>query len=317
MSMAIEPQSTGEDWLARLSALSDRSRVRIMRMLEQEELGVGELSRTLAMPQSTVSRHLKPLHELGLVSKRSEGTASLYRISISDAADIALWESTSDRLGDAEDLLDDDARLRQVLLERRGDSRSFFGRVGSEWQTIRRELFGYGFSEEALLGFLPAEWVVADLGCGTGDAAERLAPVVRTVYAVDREESMLDAARKRLESFENVEFLQADLLSIPLDDGTLDAAILMLVLHHQESPADVIREAARAIRPGGQLIIVDMVDHQMAEFIEEMGHLHLGFKQSDISDWAGACNMRMRGYRRLRSSLSGHGPALFAALLVK
>ena len=313
--MANDHPSNGEDWLARLSALSDRSRVRIMRMLEQEEMGVGELSRALGMPQSTVSRHLKPLHQLGLISKRSEGTASLYRISMSDKADISLWKVTSDRLGTAEDLVDDDARLRQVLLERRTDSRSFFGRVGAEWQSIRRDLFGFGFSDDALLGFLPSDWIVADFGCGSGDAAERLAPVVKKVYAIDREKSMLEAARRRLDAYDNVEFVEADLLALPLEANSLDAAILMLVLHHQEDPAAIVAEAARVLRSDGRLMIVDMVAHDRNEFSVEMGHVHMGFSEDTVLEWSKSSGMKMQGFRRLRASVSGRGPGLFAARL--
>ena len=313
--MAIASNGNGEDWLARLAAMSDRSRVRIMRVLEQEELGVGELSRVMVMPQSTVSRHLKPLYELKLVSKRSEGTASLYRLHISDPADTALWEATIRKIGDAEDFKDDASRMRQVLLERRTDSRSFFGRVGGEWQSIRRDLFGFGFSDDALLGLIPAQWSVADLGCGTGDASERLAPVVNRVFAVDREPAMIAAARRRLEGFENIEFVEADLLKLPLDSGSVDVSVLMLVLHHHDDPAGVISEAARILVPGGRILLVDMVAHDRTEFADEMGHLHLGFSRETVEAWASSCDLKVHGYRRLRPSAEGRGPALFAAIL--
>jgi SAM-dependent methyltransferase len=307
--------TNGGDWLARLAAMSDRSRVRIMRVLEQEELGVGELSRVMAMPQSTVSRHLKPLYELSLVSKRSEGTTSLYRLNMSDPADTALWEATIGQLGDAEDFKDDASRMRQVLLERRADSRSFFGRVGGEWQSIRRDLFGFGFSDDALLGLMPADWTVADLGCGTGDASERLAPVVRRVYAIDREPTMIAAARRRLDGFENIDYLEADLLDIPLESDSVDVSVLMLVLHHHDDPAGVVAEAARILVPDGRILLVDMVAHERTEFADEMGHRHLGFTQETVETLASSCGLEVRGHRRLRPSTQGRGPALFAAIL--
>lgn len=313
--MATAPKGRSEDWLARLAAMSDRSRVRILRVLEQEELGVGELSRVMGMPQSSVSRHLKPLHELGLVSKRSEGTASLYRLSLTNEADRALWETTNDQLGEGDDFSDDFARLRKVLLERRGDSRSFFGRVGAEWQSIRRDLFGFGFSDDALLGLLPEDWTVADLGCGTGDASERLAPVVRRVLAVDREPAMIAAARRRLEGLDNVEFIEGDLLELPIEPGEVDLAVMMLVLHHHEDPAGIVAEAARVLAPGGRILVVDMIAHDHNEFAAEMGHLHLGFDESTVGGWARACDLRARGYRRLRPTTAGRGPALFSVVL--
>ncbi len=315
--MPTAVRTNREDWLARLAALSDRSRVRIMRVLEQEELSVGELSRVVGMPQSTVSRHLKPLHELHLISKRSEGTTSLYRFDVNDPAASGLWSVTNEQLGEAEDFDDDAARLRKVLLERRGDSRSFFGRIGGEWQSIRRDLFGFGFSEDALLGLLDSRWVVADLGCGTGDASERLAPVVKRVIAVDREASMISAARRRLEGFENVDFLEADLHDLPIETGTVDVSVLMLVLHHQDDPKGIIAEAARTLVEGGRILIVDMVAHDRTEFAQEMGHAHLGFDVDVLSGWAVECGLVIDGHRRLRPSTSGRGPALFAAILRK
>ncbi len=326
MSDFIDQQSTssgsdlddsGNDWLARLSVLSDRSRVRIMFVLDQEELGVGEISRTLGMPQSTVSRHLKPLFELGFIAKRSEGTTSLYRIDLKNEADITLWNESSTRVSAAEDVRDDLIRLRQVLLERTSDSRSFFGRVGSEWQAIRRELFGFGFTEEALLGLLPTDWVVADLGCGSGDAAERLAPVVSRVLAVDREPAMLEAARNRLSDHANVEFIEAQLDCLPFEGGSLDAAVMMLVLHHQENPQSNVQEVARVLKEGGYLVIVDMVSHDRLDLVEAMQHHHLGFEETTIRQWADLSGLEIRSTRRLHASLNGRGPALFACIMQK
>ena len=312
-----ENESYGDEWLSLLSALSDRSRVRLLHLLEKHELGVGELSRSLAMPQSTVSRHLKLLYELGLLNKRSEGTASMYRMAISDEALGSLWSNTSKRLGDEGDLRDDEIRLRQVLLERRSDSPSFFGRVGSDWQLLRRELFGYGFTEEALLGLLPGNWTVADLGCGSGDASERLAPVVDQVIAVDREPAMLEAARKRLDGCENITFLEASLDALPLDPESLNAAVMILVLHHQAQPAQIISEVARVLKPGGRLVVVDMISHDRTDLVEAMGHLHLGFSESEIKSFAEQASLTLRRYRRLLAPLSGRGPDLFSAMLTK
>ena len=309
--------SPAEEWLSILSVLSDRSRVRLLCLLEQQELGVGELARVLAMPQSTVSRHLKMLFELELVHKRTEGTASLYRVTPMDGDLQSLWEDTSSRMREEDEFKDDAIRLKQVILARKSDKVSFFGRVGSDWHMIRRELFGLGFTEEALLGLLPGNWSVADLGCGTGDASERLAPVVERVVAIDREPAMLDAARKRLESFANVEFLSAELDDLPLDPDSMDAAVLILVLHHQEDPDAIIREVHRVLKPGGRLMIVDMMSHDRTDLVEAMGHVHLGFGKEEIESMGESGGLELKRFRRLHAPLSGRGPDLFSAMLSK
>jgi DNA-binding transcriptional ArsR family regulator len=178
--MTPDPANPRERWLSWLGTLGDVARLRVLRLLEREELGVGELSRALQLPQSTVSRHLKPLFEQGWVTKRAEGTQSLYRMMPAAlAADMReLWRMSRDHLGSAASFDEDDARLAEVLAARRVDSRTFFGRIGGDWDELRRELFGDAFVSEALLGLLPPDAVAVDIGCGTGEAAERLAPVV-------------------------------------------------------------------------------------------------------------------------------------------
>ena len=182
---------------------------------------------------------------------------------------------------------------------------------------IRRELFGSGFTEEALLGLLPGNWTVADLGCGSGDASERLAPVVDQVYAIDREPAMLEAARKRLNGCDNVAFLEADLDDLPLEPDTLDAAVLILVLHHQKHPGQIIKEVFRVLKPGGRLVIVDMTSHDRMDLVEAMQHQHLGFSEQDMMEFSTDAGMTLRRYRRLHAPLSGRGPDLFSAMLTK
>lgn len=317
----VEQSAQSDKWLARLSALSERSRVRVIRLLELEELGVGELARALSMPQSTVSRHLKLLHELGLIAKRTEGTASLYRLVIDgphvNGEERLLWRTTADRIATDDDARDDDQRLTQVLLERREGAGGFFGNLGGSWQSIRRELFGNGFTGDALLGMLPSDWVVADLGCGTGDVAERLAPLVRQVYAVDREESMLAAATRRLAGCDNVEFVHAELAALPLASSSCDVAVLMLVLHHIREPAEVFSEMARILRPGAHALVVDMVEHDNAQLAQEMAHHHLGFSESTLRESAIAAGLELVSWRRLRPTADGRGPALFGAVFKK
>ncbi|MBC03736.1 MAG: ArsR family transcriptional regulator [Phycisphaerae bacterium] len=303
------------EWLATLSLLGDVARVRLLRLVEQAELGVGELAIAAQLPQSTVSRHLKALHEHGWIVKRVEGTASFYRLvpGALDADLRQLWETTRDRVISGPVFTDDANRLEQVLSSRRGDSQGFFGRIGGEWHEMRRELFGTGFGPEAMLGLIDPDWVVADLGCGTGDVSQRLAPIVREVIAVDREPAMLEACRKRLDGADGIRYVEADLAELPLSEGSIDAAVIMLVLHHVAEPLEVLAEVSRVLRPGGCALIVDMVRHERDEYRHDMGHLHLGFDEQTVSGWAEPAGFARSTWRRLSSSPEGKGPGLFAA----
>ena len=307
------------DWLAIIAQLGDFARVRMLRLLEEQELGVGELARIVQLPQSTVSRHLKALHEHDWIVKRSEGTASLYRLHRDSLEEdqLQIWETTSNRIKANPSLIDDQLRLKEVLASRRVDTRDFFGKIGGEWHDIRRDLFGTGFGFQALLGILHPDLKVADLGCGTGDVSVMLAPVVSEVFAIDREPAMLEACAKRLEEHSNVECIQADLVDLPFEDGTLDAGVIMLVLHHMSNPIDIVQEAGRAIRPGGVLLIVDMVAHDREDYRVTMGHEHLGFSEAELQSWADAAEFSQMRYRRMRPHTEGRGPGLFAAALFK
>ncbi len=316
--------TTPEQWLGWLSLLSDPARVRLLRVLSREdlgvgELGVGELGRVLQLPQSTVSRHLKPLFDASWVTKRNEGTASLYRLAVDalPAEARQLWLLTHVRFDGTAVASEDEHRLRRVLAERPSDTKAFFGRIGGEWSSLRRELFGEGFSDEALMCLIDPRWVVADLGCGTGEASERLAPIVARVIAIDREQAMLDAARKRLRGAGNVEFRVGEFGRLPLRAGEIDAAVAMLVLHHLDHPQAAVGDVFRALRPGGRLLVVDMVAHDRRHWRDTMGHRHLGFTEGDVASWGSAHDspgMTLLRFRRLSADTVAKGPGLFAAL---
>ncbi len=305
--------------VAWMNDLGDVTRLRILSLIEYEELGVGELSRIVQLPQSTVSRHLKQLFENGWVIKRTVGTASLYRMVEDEVPEAAgeLWKLAREQVAATSTFTDDRHRMKEVLAERQTDSKAFFGRIGGEWDELRRELFGRDFSADALLGLLPPNMVVADVGCGTGDATAHLAPFVGQVIAIDREPAMLDAARKRLKDCANVSFRTGDLERLPLEDGSVDAATVFLVLHHVDQPAAAVRELSRVVKPGGVVMIVDMVAHDREMYRHTMGHLHLGFDEKDLRRWAQGAGLGTIRVRRLRPDTESKGPGLFVATLRK
>jgi ubiquinone/menaquinone biosynthesis C-methylase UbiE/DNA-binding transcriptional ArsR family regulator len=304
----------------RLADLSEPVRLRILRVLEREELSVGEVASVVQLPQSTVSRHLKVLSEGGWLVKRAEGTATLYRMVLDDlpVSTRALWMTVREQVigmgggGEPVELAEDTRRLAGVLAERRMDSQAFFGRVAGQWDDVRNELFGDRFTLRGLLALLPRDWVVADLGCGTGNASELFAPLVKRVIAVDQSAPMLKAAKKRLAEFDNITFLRGELRQLPMDDASADATVSVLVLHHMEEPMWACREMRRVLKPGGVTLIVDMVEHDRESYRHTMGHRWLGFPESMMTGMltdAGFENVR---YAILPPDPSARGPGLFA-----
>jgi ArsR family transcriptional regulator len=305
----------------RLSALADATRSRLLLVLDRHELTVSELCAVLQLPQSTASRHLKLLGDEGWVVSRAEGTSRLYRMAAELEPEArALWRVVREQAALAVDAEEDGARVRSVLAGRRSRSREFFSTAAGQWDGLKSELFG----ERPELGALPAlldpTWVVGDLGCGTGQLAVSLAPFVARVVAVDESAAMLEAARVRLEALAEpgrVELRAGALEELPVGDGELDAAVLCLVLHYVPDPALALAEAARALRPGGRLLVVDMVPHAREEFRERMGHLWLGFSAAQLEPWLAAAGLRALRYVALPPDARAKGPRLFAAAAEK
>jgi ArsR family transcriptional regulator len=207
----------------------------------------------------------------------------------------------------------DRQRLTSILARRLSRSQEFFASAADRWSVVRSELFGGRFDLEGLVGLLDARWVVGDLGCGTGQTSSTLAPWVHQVVAVDESEAMLEAAGSRLREMPNVELRRGRLEALPIGDGELDVAILMLVLHHLAQPQLALAEAARALKPGGRLLVVDMLPHQREEYRRQMGHLWLGFSQARIRGWFTDLGVKAVRFHPLPADPESTGPALFAA----
>jgi ArsR family transcriptional regulator len=301
--------------LDRMLSLADLTRVRALLLLEQHELTVSELGAVLRLPQSTTSRHLKVLTDESWIGWRADGPSRHYRMTLSalDPAARRLWTLVREQVADAPETARDAERLRVVLAERRTRSQEFFSTAAGQWDRLRAELFGQRPDLAALLGLLDDDWTVGDLGCGTGQLAAAVAPFVARVIAVDSSRQMLAAARRRLGDVANVELRNGHLEQLPIDDGALDAAVLFLVLHHVAEPTQVLAEAARVVRQGGRLLVVDMVPHEHAEYREQMGHVWQGFSSEQLGDWLAGAGFDRARYQPLSSDPAAKGPALFAA----
>lgn len=298
----------------RLATLADPTRGRILLALDQHELTVTELCSVLALPQSTVSRHLRVLSDDHWLTTRQEGTSRYYsrNTTIETGAD-RLWSVVAEDLRAGSNYDRDQTRLAGVIAQRRAKSRQFFAAAGTEWDQVREELSGGAVGSGALLGLLDEDWVVGDLGCGHGHLTALLAPHVRRVIGVDASAEMLAGARERAGSSSDVELRQGDLEALPIGDGELDAAVLSLVLHHAPEPIRVLAEAHRVLKPGGRLLVVDLLPHDRVHFREQMGHVWLGFSQSQVSEWLGAAGFTRTRWAPLRTGEAVNSPGLFGA----
>jgi ubiquinone/menaquinone biosynthesis C-methylase UbiE len=300
--------------LERLTALGEAVRLRILLVLQGRELTVGELCAVLQLPQSTVSRHLRLLMDEAWVDSRQEGSSRRYRMTPERAgpAARALWALVAAEAAGSSEAAQDRSRLEAVLASRRTAAQAFFTESAGEWDRLRAEMFGSRPEIPALLGLLDDGWTVGDLGCGTGSVAEALSPFVRRVVAVDDSAEMLSAAEQRLRGRENVELRRGDVTALPLGDGVLDAALLVLITHYLPDPSVALREVARVLRPGGRLLLVDMTPHNREEYRVTMGHLWLGFSPEEMEGWAREAGLERPRYTPLLPDTAAKGPALFA-----
>jgi len=301
--------------LDHLSSLADPTRSRLLLLLERHELTVSELCGIMQLPQSTVSRHLKALGDGGWLGSRSEATSRLYTMSRDDLDPAArrLWALVREQVAAGPTSAHDQRRLQAALAARRTTSQEFFSSSVGQWDKLRDELFGDRFHLTALAAFADPEWVVGDLGCGTGQVSAALAPFVARIVAVDASAAMLQAAKRRLHGALNVELRRGELEALPIDEARLDAATLMLVLHHVAEPERALAEVARVLKPGGRVVVVDMLPHDRESYRQQMGHVWLGFAADHVARLLEGAGLAGARIVPLPPDPRAKGPGLFVA----
>ena len=277
--------------------LTDPTRMRLLFLLEREELAVQELMQVLDMAQSTVSRHLGILREAGLLEDRREGTWVYYRLKPVNGAWREVWDLTKRSLTSDPTRSRDVAALESILEARSLRTRSWFDAVGPEWDSLRTVFHDDVQRARAINRLVPTGLCVADIGTGTGVLARELAALGLDVIAVDHSERMLEAAKAKLQDCPGaVEFRIGEAGELPLQDGEVDAAFAHMVLHYLASPADAVREMARVVCPGGRVVIVDFVQHDREWMREKLGVLWQGFPEVTVRTWfeqAGLTDLQM------------------------
>jgi DNA-binding transcriptional ArsR family regulator len=273
---------------------SDPTRVRILALLAREELAVQELMDVLGMAQSRVSRHLAILREAGLLQDRRDGTYVFYRFAVPpEGVWHDAWNLVLRNLSDDSTIARDAAALAQVMDARANRARTFFDSVGPEWDALRKIFGDDALRARAIARLVDPGQTVADVGTGTGILAAELGRLGLRVVAIDSSLRMLDAARAKLghEGLRSIELKQGEAGALPLRDAEVDAALAHMVLHYLPSPGEAIREMARAVRPGGTVVVVDFVTHDHEWMRQELGVSWLGFDAEEVRSWFDAAGL--------------------------
>lgn len=298
----------------RLGALAEPTRSRILLLLEGTELTVSELCSVMQLPQSTVSRHLKILSDESWITARDSGSSRFYALSVNRLDPVAkrLWQVVREQVRATPAAQQDARRRESVLGARRKNMHAFFSGAASGWDRMRAELIGERTDLLSLLDLFDERWVVGDLGCGTGQISEAVAPVVRQVIAVDESGAMLTPARRRLASFANVEVRSGSVEALPIDDGELDVALLFMVTHFLLEPVKALAEVRRVLKPNGRLLLLDLTAHEREEYSVQMGHVWQGFSEEQVRGWTQDAGLTVSRYRVLPADPKAKGPALFS-----
>jgi len=305
--------------LDHMAALADPIRCRMLLPLERHELTVNEICSVLQLPQSTVSRHLKTLADDGWVASRRDGTSRFYGMVMQelDPGAQRLWPLIREQIAGTNGAEQDERRLKSVLAKRRSKSEEFFASASGQWDQMRTELFGDRFHLHAMLALIDPSLTVGDLGCGTGQVSELIAPHVAKVVAVDGSTDMVQAARKRLKGMHQVDVRRGDMEALPIDDAQLDVALVALVLHHVPEPARALAEMHRVVKCGGRVLIVDMLPHDRVEYQQQMGHVWLGFSGKTIKKYLEGAGFDRIATHTLPADEDAKGPALFVTTAFK
>jgi ubiquinone/menaquinone biosynthesis C-methylase UbiE len=287
--------------LKNLRLLADPSRLRILLLVEREELSVAELQEILGMGQSRISTHLAQLKNAGLVEDRRHGKSILYRLKPGVQSNgfsemLGVLRQAAAEIPEAEQ---DSEALRLALRRRQDKMRAYFDELagkfgrnyvpGRSWQGLA----------ETLLTLMPP-MVIADLGAGEGTFSQLLARRSKKVIAVDNSEKMVEYGRELAlkHGVKNLEYRKGDIEEVPIKDATVDLAFFSQALHHAQHPERAVAEAARILKPGGRIVVLDLLRHSYEEARELYADLWLGFTEVEVTRF-----LRQAGFKNIETSV--------------
>lgn len=269
-----------------LALLADATRLRVLLLLQQQELSVLELQEILGMGQSRISNHLAHLRQAGLVRDRRAGKNSYY--ALADASSLQhlqpILTAAAEEIPEAKR---DDTALKVAMKKRSDRAREYFNKLAGKFGRT----YCPGRTWEAVANFLfllvPDSTIVADLGAGEGTLAQMLAKRAKHVIAVDNSEKMVEfgSSLAREHGFKNLEYRLGDLEKPPIAPNSVNLALLSQALHHAEHPPETVDAAYQILQPGGRLVILDLLQHQFEEAREMYADRWLGFSEADLHGW--------------------------------
>lgn len=265
-------------------ALADETRAKLVNVLLEYELNVGEIVQVMEMGQSRISRHLKILSDSGLVDVRREGLWAFYRAS-DEGPGRDFLDGVSSLFEDDTDLKRDRNRAEKVIRERTAATRQFFDDIAPEWDRMTAEVLGDLDLSKEIQARLPKCNCAADIGCGPGDMLEILAGVSDQVIGVDNSPKMLELAEERFSDDANMSLRIGETTHLPLRDLEADCTVMSLVLHHLARPVDAIREANRIMKQGGKLLVAEFDQHENEVMRSEYGDRRLGIPREKMAGW--------------------------------
>ena len=282
-----------EALLASLRAAAEPTRLRLLALTARGAFCVMEFTEILGQSQPRLSRHLKLLCECGLLDRVREGTNVWFALPTGPDGDLAR-ELIARLPGDDPTLESDRRQAARVLAERAREASESFRRKGADWDEMRALELPAQAVEAALLDLIPTPGHLLDVGTGTGRVLELLASRVTQALGVDASKAMLALARSRLsgEQFAHCAVRQADMYRLPLANASFDTAVLQMVLHYAEGPPGVVAEAARVLRPGGRMIVIELAAHQKADLSARLAHRWPGFSDAAMRTLLTEAGMR-------------------------
>lgn len=291
------------EFLAGLKAAGESTRLRILALLSDGELTVKDLTRILGQSQPRISRHLKLLTEAHLIERFREGSWVYFRMGDGAAAG-PIRNLLVDTVDPRDAVLARDRERAEIVKRERAEAaQSYFRDHAAEWDEIRSLHVAEEQVEQAILDVAGgrAYDLLVDLGTGTGRMLELLSSRVRRGIGIDINQAMLAYARGRLEraGVDNCRVRLGDLFDVPVQARTADLVVIHQVLHFLSDPAVAIREAARLLKPGGTLLVVDFAPHELEFLRESHQHQRLGFAAEQIAQWMGQAGIELAGERNL------------------